>query len=107
MHSRFQTEAEFQAYRRGSEDALRFNANPDGILSTLFKAETAEHKFHIGFDDVEFGVYIEVTFKHRYDSEHNFRKVMVGRGRFPSAMARVLDFLSRHPHHEPYCSVDY
>lgn len=108
IYDRF-NEREIEIYREGQEDAQRAYFRPDhgDIRQDLFRAETNDHKVFIGFDDVEFGVYLEVTFKRRFDRDHNAVKVMVGRGRFDSAMARALDFLSRHPHHRPHCSVDY
>lgn len=100
-------EREIAAYREGAEEALRFKANHGDIHQDLFRAETDQHKLYIGYDDVEFGVFLEITFKQRWDREGNAVKVMVSRGRFNSCLERALDFLSRHPYERPYCNVDY
>lgn len=106
IYDRF-SESEMAAYREGQSDALKFNANHGGIRQALFKAETDDHKIFIGFDDVEEGVFLDVTFKRRYDRDGNQKIITVGRGRFADAMQRAIDFLARHPHHRPYCCVDY
>lgn len=106
IYNRF-NEREIAAYREGADEALRFKADHGDINQTLFKAETDTHKVYIGFDDVEYGVFLEITFKHRFDRDGHVKKVMVGKGQFESAMFRALDFLARHPHHRPHCSVDY
>jgi ATP-dependent RNA circularization protein (DNA/RNA ligase family) len=100
-------EREIAAYREGQEEALRFRANHGDIHQDLFKAETDSHKVYVGYDDVEFGVFLEITFKQRFDKDGNIKKVMVSRGRFDTALARALDFLARHPYERPYCNVDY
>lgn len=106
IYDRF-NEKELEAYHQGRDDALRFQANHGEITQELFKAETDDHLVFIGFDDVEHGVYLRVTFKRRFDKAGYVRTVYAGCGRFDSAMMRALDFLARHPHHRPYCSVDY
>ena len=100
-------EREICAYREGAQDATRFRANHGDIRQTLFNAETDEHKIHIGFDDVELGTFLQITFKRRFDAQGFARTVIVGRGQFDSVMSRALDFLARHPHHTPHCNVDY
>lgn len=100
-------EREIVAYREGQDEALRFKANHGDIHQDLFRAETDDHKVYIGFDDVEFGIFLEITFKRRFDRDGALKTIMAGRGRFDTTMARALDFLARHPHHKPYCSVDY
>lgn len=106
IYDRF-NENEMAAYREGQAAALKFNANHGDIRQDLFKAETDDHRIYIGFDDVEEGVFLDVTFKRRYDRDGHQKKVTVGCGRFDNAMQRALAFLIRHPHHRPYCSVDY
>lgn len=101
------SESEREAYFEGVEDGQKFKACHGDIRQDLFKAETDSHKIYIGFDDVEYGVFLEVTFKHRYDRDGNQKKVMLTGGRRETAMARALEFLARHPHHVPYCSIDY
>lgn len=100
-------EREIAAYREGAEEALRFKANHGDIHQDLFKAETDEHKIYIGYDDVDLGTFLKITFKRRFDREGNVVEVIGHRGRFDTCMARALAFLARHPYEPPYCDVDY
>lgn len=102
-------EREISAYREGAEEALRFKANHGDLRQDLFRAETDDYKIYVGYDDVEFGTFVEVTFKGRYDRRYPdcLLKVMVCCGTGKKAMARAMRFIAAHPISEPYCSVDY
>lgn len=100
-------ERELAAYREGATEAVRFKARPGEITQTLFTAETATHHLYVGYDDIEFGVFLEVTFKDRFTSAGCVCKVTAGSGNYADVMARALAFLARHPHPRPYCNVDY
>lgn len=98
---------ERQFFDMGRDEALRFRRNQGGIYQTIFKAETEDYKLQVGYDDVDFGVYIAVTFKRRFDRDGAEKNVMVPCGTAKQGIARIAAFLERHPPEEPYCAVDY
>lgn len=100
-------EREIAAYREGAEEAIRFRANHGDIHQEIFRAETDDYKLNVGYDDVEFGNFIAVTFKRRFDRDGYCKNVMLSCGSARRAMTRALRFIEQHPVQEPYCSVDY
>jgi hypothetical protein len=100
-------EREIAAYREGEQEARRFRANHGDIYQELFKAETDDYQLHVGYDDVELGTYISVTFKRRFDRDGCCKNVMVSCGGARKAIARAVRFIAQHPVEEPYCNVDY
>lgn len=113
MMSRYYSADQAEAYNAGMEEARRayFRHTPGDINQMLFRAETQDHKFTITYDDVECGIELNVTFKNRWKQDDTFGPINVGvsvRMRsLKDAMARVGEFIARHPGEEPYCSVDY
>jgi uncharacterized lipoprotein NlpE involved in copper resistance len=101
------TTNEIRAYYQGQEDALKFNSRPGDINQTLFKAESADWKLLVGYDDVELGVYLEVTFKNRVDAEGVTKTVTMPMRSMKAAMERATTFMTNHTPDEPYCDVDY
>lgn len=101
------TAEERQIYNQGAEDARRFQQNQGAIYQNIFKAETNDFRFHVGFDDVDLGVYLSVTFKRHFTKDGHPKEAMVSCGTARKAIARVMAFLDRHAPDEPYCDVDY
>lgn len=101
------SEREIVAYREGASEAVRFRANHGDIHQDLFRAETDSYKLYIGYDDVDLGNYLNVTFKDRFDKDGCCKVVTVSCGSARIAMARALQFMAAHLVREPYCDVDY
>jgi hypothetical protein len=98
---------EHSIFRYGYEEGQKFRSRHGDIHQDVFKAETDDYRIYVGYDDVEFGNFLEVTFKNRYDADGCQKKVMVSCGSARKAIIRALEFIEHHPVEEPYCDVDY
>lgn len=105
------SDAEHRVFRVGHDAALRFNSDRMDIHQDVFKAETETHKIYIGYDDVDLGVYMTLTFKNRWVRDEVFgpiqRKFEFQFKSANEAIARACVFLSEHRVEEPYCTADY
>ena len=94
------SEAEQQAYRFGHEDALRFHSGSHLMTQDVFKAETAEYRLSISYDDVT-GYWLSVRFKDR--GKH----VDMECQGYGHAMERAMRFVTEHPAPAARCDVDW
>jgi len=100
-------EREHAIFRAGQEAALRFNAGSHLIHQDVFKAESANWKLYVSYDDVEFGNTLTITFKDRWDNDGALKQVTIQCGTAKKGIERALKFIARHPVEEPRCDVDY
>ena len=98
------TDEQREIYRWGADDALRFRADPySDLYQDVFKAETAEYKIRVSYNDPEGCAYLKVNFKNystRYDREIEYANPR-------DAIARAIRFVTEHPAPRPVCHVDY
>src|SRR4051812_761895 len=94
----------------GARHAQRFEHGSHLIHQDIFKAETSKHHLYIGYDDVEDGVSLTITFKNRWlkmDTALPYpRKAVMHFRSAGEALERALKFLAKHSVAEPYCTVD-
>jgi len=95
------SEQENAAYRRGADDALKFRADPyRDLFQDVFKAETAEYRLSVSYNDPEGLSYLRVEFKGR-------RTIKIEYPSAGEAIKRAIIFVSEHPAPQPSCEVDY
>lgn len=100
------TDDQFAIYRMGADDALKFKSGSHLLNQDVFKAETAEYRLWVGYDDVTGIYFLDVTFKDRVRNGEVVH-VSLEFSNTREALERAFRFVTEHPAPRPYCDVDY
>ena len=99
------TEAQRPIFDMGVQAAQHFRCNEyRDLYQDVFKAETADYKLSLGYDDVDGSYDLQVTFKRHWAGR---RQASVAFDNLDDALARVGRFIEQRPVSRPRCLVDY